>query len=116
MRGEKTDKPPIGEPKAQIRREHGLQGATNSPEVCDLEPPLATRPHCHDHNRHAPIAHLHRQHLPPIHDAAAADENQVNDVVQYQHHGEHADNHLLQGLRFCASHDPSKHKRQHDCE
>src|SRR5207302_9498746 len=75
MRGEKTDKPPIAEPKAQIRREHGLQGATHSTEVCDLEPPLATRPHCHDHNRHAPIAHVNRQHLPPIPDAEHSDVN-----------------------------------------
>src|SRR5947208_10494679 len=94
MRSEKTDKPPIRETKAQIWREHSLQRATNPPEVCHFEPALASGPHRHDHNKHAPVAHLHRQHLPPFHDAAATDENQVNDVVEYQHRGEHVDNHL----------------------
>ena len=75
MRGEKTDETPVWKAKEQVWRENGLQRAANSPEVCHFEPALISGPHRHDYDHHAPVAHLHWQHLPPIHNAVAADKN-----------------------------------------
>ena len=85
MGGEKTDEPPVWKTVTQVRREHCLQRAANSPEIRDLAPALTPRPHRHHYDDHAPIAHLHWQHLAPIHNAPAADENQISQVVQDQH-------------------------------
>src|SRR6266566_2653212 len=100
MRGKETDEPPVWKTITQVRRENGLKRTANSPKVRDLEPALTSRPHRHNHHDHAPIAHLHRQHLPPIDDAVAADENEKNDVVQNQNRREHTDNRLLDPVRF----------------
>src|SRR5207244_3635026 len=84
-RQKKAEESPIWKTKTQVWREHSLQRAANSPEICNLEPALISRPHRHDYDHHAPVAHLHGQHMPPIHDAVAADKNQISDVVQDQH-------------------------------
>src|SRR4030095_2071049 len=116
MRCKKTDKSPIWKPKIQVWREHGLQRAANSPEVCHFKPALTPRPHGHYYDHHAPVAHLHWQHMLPIDDATAADENQIDDIVQDQYRREDTDNHLLQRLRFRAPYNRGKRKRQDDRE
>src|SRR4029077_7588895 len=116
MRGEKANEPPIWKPKAQVWREHSLQRAANSPEICNLEPALISSPHRHEYNHHAPIAQLHRQHLLPGRGVAAADKNQIDDVVQQKHCKENADDHFFSTGRFCAPHDRGQHKRQNNRE
>src|SRR5215470_10958297 len=96
MRGKETYKPPIWKTVPQIRSEDGLKRTANSPKVCDLEPALTSRPHRHDHHDHPPVTHLHGQHLPPIDDPLASDENEENDVIQNQHGGKDFDNGFFQ--------------------
>src|SRR6516162_11601444 len=55
--GEKTDESPVWKTIAQVRRKDGLQRTANPPEISDLEPALVSRPHCHDHDDDAPVAH-----------------------------------------------------------
>src|SRR5215510_12826991 len=81
VRSKKTDEPPVWKPIAQVRRKDGLQRAANSPEISNLEPALVSAPHRNDHHDDAPIAHLHWQHLPPIHDALTPDKDQISKIV-----------------------------------
>src|SRR6267378_4004857 len=104
MRGEKADESPIWKAKTQVWREHSLQRAANSPEICNLEPALISGAHCYNDNHHAPIAQLHRQHLLPARGAAAADKNQIDDVVQHKDCRENADDRFFGTGRFCAPH------------
>src|SRR5215471_20184449 len=66
---EEADESPVWKPVTKVRREDCLQRAANPPEICEFEPALMSCPHRHDHHEDAPVAHLHRQHLSPIHDA-----------------------------------------------
>src|SRR6266540_3109727 len=91
IRSEKTDETPIWEAKPQVWREHSLQRPANPPEVRHFEPALTSNPHRRDHNDHAPIAHLHRQHLPPIEDAVAANKNKISDIIEHEHCRENSD-------------------------
>src|SRR5215471_20508518 len=59
MRREKTDKPPVRETIAKVRRKDVLQRAANPPEISHFEPALVSCPHRHDHHDDAPVAHLH---------------------------------------------------------
>ncbi len=61
VRNEKAEETKIGKSELQIRREDGLQRSTDSPEIGDFEPALASGPHRHDHYDHSPIAQLQRQ-------------------------------------------------------
>src|SRR5215475_1263045 len=116
MRGKETDEPPVWKTVTQVRREHGLKRTANSPKVRDLEPTLTSRPHRHNHNDHPPVAHLHRQHLAPIDDPVAADENEKNDVVQNQYGGKDSNNDFFQLGGSGSPHDSSERKWQHNGE
>src|SRR4026208_970707 len=99
MRCKKTDKSPIWKPKTQVWRQHGLECAATPPEVRHFKPALTPAPHRHDYDHHAPVAHLHWQHMLPVDDAAAADENQIDEIVQDQYRRDNGGNYLLPRAR-----------------
>src|SRR3982075_4336161 len=58
MRDKEADKAQIGKSKGQIRSDEGLKRSTDSPKVCDLQPPPIARPKRDDDDKHRPIAQL----------------------------------------------------------
>src|SRR5262249_28328160 len=116
MRREKADESPIWKTKAQVWRQYRLQRSADSPEICDLEPALISSPHRHNDNHHTPVPHLHRQHLLPRADGAAANENYTDDVVQPEPRRQNSYDHLFNAGRFCVPNNRGQRKRQNDRE
>ena len=80
---EKAEEANVGKPEAEIRCQNCLQGSTDSPEISDLEPTLASAQHRNDHDYHSPIAQLQRQHLLPADNPAVkTHKNQIRRVIQ----------------------------------
>jgi hypothetical protein len=88
---EETEESEIGKTKGQIRSQHGLYGAADSPKIGDLEPARPACPHCDDDYSHRPIAKLEWEKLLPADGAELPYQTQVDEVIHHQRKREGAD-------------------------